>query len=303
MAVGSIYMNIGAVRNRGVEFNIKGVVIDKDDLKLDLSLNIASNQNRVTSLVPQGAVVNSSGTTVQGSGNEVLAVGYPMGSFFGYEYNGIIKNAQTITDLNNLAKSKGFTYYDGNALYVGQLEYRDMNGDGTITTTDRTIIGSPDPDLFGGLTASLTWKQFNIFANFGYQLGGSKIYGKSLQNLPAQLSGLVDFNLYNRWSPENPDATIPASYLEEGVARMNRLQIFDASYFRLQDIRITYSLPKLKTINMLGQIYISATNLFTITSYPGVDPATVNTFGNYGGNYESSYPGLRTFSCGLKLNF
>lgn len=303
MAVGSIYMNVGAVRNLGVELSVKGVAIDKNDLKLELSINIASNKNRVTSLVPQGAVVNSSGTTVQGSGNEVLAVGYPMGSFFGYEYNRIIKDIATITELNNLAKAKGLTYYDGNALYPGHLEYRDMNDDGTITVTDRTIIGSPDPDLFGGMTASLTWKRFNLFANFGYQLGGSKIYGKAFQNLPNQLTGLVDFNLYNRWSPENPDAVIPASYIGEGVARLNRLAIFDASYFRLQDFRVTYDIPKINNVNIQGQVYISATNLFTITSYPGVDPATVNTFGNYGGNYESSYPGLRTFSFGLKLNF
>jgi len=303
MAVGSIFMNIGSVRNRGIEMNIKGVVIDKEDLKLELSLNMAHNKNTVTSLVPQGAIVNSSGTTVHGSGSQILAVGYPMGSFFGYEYNGIIKDQQRITELNDLAKSKGNSYYDGNALYIGHLEYRDMNEDGIINTRDQTILGSPDPDLFGGLTAALTWKNFNLFANFGYQIGGKKLYGKALQNLPAQLTGLVDYNLYNRWSPDNPDAVIPATYLEEGVSRTNRLSIFDASYLRLQDLRITYTLPKMNFVNAQGQIYISASNLFTITSYPGVDPATVNTFGNYGGNYESSYPGLRTLSLGVKLNF
>ncbi len=303
MAVGSIYMNIGSVKNQGIELNLKGTVFNREDMKLELGFNIAHNGNKVVSLVSQGSVVNSSGTTVQGSGSQVLAVGYPMGSFFGYEYNSIIKNKERITELNAYAVQKGSSYYDGSALYVGQLEYTDSNGDGIINTKDQTILGSPDPDVFGGLTASFTYKHFNLFANFGYQLGGLKIYGKALQNLPAQLTGLVDYNLYNRWSPENPDATIPASYLEEGVSRMNRLQLFDASYFRLQDLRISYDLPKLKNLNVDGQIYISASNLFTLTSYPGVDPATVNNYSNYGGNYESSYPGIRTYSCGLKLNF
>lgn len=303
MAVGSIYMNIGGVRNSGLELNLKGKVIDKEETKLELSLNLAHNKNRVTHLVPQGAIVNSSGTTVHGSGSQVLAVGYPMGSFFGYEFNGIIKNAQRITELNDLAKSKGNSYYDGNALYIGHLEYKDINEDGIINTKDQTIIGNPDPDLFGGLTANFTYKRFNIFANFGFQLGGKKLYGKALQNLPAQLTGLVDFNLYNRWSPENPEAVIPATYLEEGVSRTNRLSLFDASYFKFQDLRITYNLPQLKITKTEGEIYFSAGNLFTITSYPGTDPATINAFSNFGGNYESSYPGLRTFSFGLKLNF
>ncbi len=303
MAVGSIYMNIGSIRNYGMELNLKGNVIDKNDLKLDIGLNIARNRNEVVSLVPQGAVVNSSGTTVHGTGSQVLAVGYPMGSFFGYEYNSIIQNQQRIDELNAIAKAKGNSYYDGNMLFVGQLEYKDCNDDGIINSKDQTILGSPDPDLFGGISASLTWKKFNLFANFGYQIGGKKIYGKALQNLPAQLTGLVDYNLYNRWSPENPAATIPASYIEEGVSRLNKLSIFDASYFRLQNMRVAYNIPKIKYLNVDGQIYISATNLFTITSYPGVDPATVNAYSNYGGNYESSYPGLRTFSCGIKLNF
>jgi len=303
MAVGSIYMNIGSIRNEGIELNLNGTVLNKEDIKIEIGLNMAHNRNEVVSLVSQGAVVNSSGTTVQGSGSQVLAVGYPMGSFFGYEYNSIINNQERINELNAMAKEKGNSYYDGSALYVGQLEYTDRNGDGIINTKDQTLLGSPDPEVFGGVTASFTYKSINLFANFGYQIGGKKIYGKALQNLPAQLTGLVDYNLYNRWSPENPDATIPASYIEEGVARMNRLSLFDASYFRLQDLRISYNIPKINNLNIDGQIYISASNLFTITSYPGVDPATVNNYNNYGGNYESSYPGLRTYSCGIKLTF
>lgn len=303
MSVGSIYRNIGAVRNQGIEFNVKSTVIDKEDVKLELGFNISHNSNKVVSLVPEGSTVNSSGTTVHGTGSQVLAVGRPMGSFFGYEYNGIIVSPERVTALNEYAKSLGNSYYDGNALYVGNLEYTDMNGDGIINSKDQTILGSPDPKFFGGLTASFTWKGVNIYANFGYQVGGKKLYGKALQNLPGQLAGLVDYNLYNRWSPANPNAQIPASYLEQGVARTNRLQLFDASYFRLQDFRISYQLPKIKSVNVNSMVYLSMSNLFTITSYPGVDPATVNNYSNFGGNYESSYPGIRTFSLGLNLNF
>jgi len=301
MAVNTMNYNMGSVRNQGVEFNIKATALEQNDFKLDLGLNLAYNKNEVTKLTEKGASVNSTGTTVQGSYGQVLAVGYPMGSFLGYTYNGILQNQARIDELNALAISKGNSSYDGK-IYPGNLEFSDVNGDGKVDTKDQTIIGNPDPDLFGGFTAMLTYKRFSLATNFGFQLGGVKVYGKTLQNVPAQLSGLVDYNLYNRWSPENTSATIPALYLEQGVARSTKLELHDASYFRLQDCRLAYDFPKVKKVPIDGQIYFSATNLFTFTKYPGTDPATVNNYGNYGGNYETSYPGIRTFSVGLKLS-
>ena len=90
-------------------------------------------------------------------------------------------------------------------------------------------------------------------------------------------------------------------YIGDGVPRLTDNELFDASFFRLQEVRLTYNLP-LNTV-IKGQLFISATNLFTITCSPGTDPATVNSNSNYGGNYETSaYPGFRSFSAGLKIN-
>ncbi len=301
MAVDEMYYNIGAVRNQGFEFNIKAKVIETEELKLDLGLNLATNKNEVRKLEEEGAIENSSGTVVQGSGSQVLAVGYAMGAFFGYKYNGIIQSQDRIDELNASAVAKGHSSYYG-TLYPGNLELTDLNEDGKVDSKDRTIIGSPDPDLFGGFNASLKYKSFSVMANFGFQIGGLKYYGKALQNVPNQLVGLVDYNLDNRWSPDNLDAKIPAIYIGQGVPALTNLSLFDASYLRLQDFRISYDLPKINNLPVNGQLYVSVTNLFTLTSYPGTDPATVNATGNFGGNYETSYPGLRTFSFGLKLN-
>ena len=93
----------------------------------------------------------------------------------------------------------------------------------------------------------------------------------------------------------------PALYIGDGVPRLTDHELFNASFFRLQEVRLTYNLPLNKVIK--GQLFVSATNLFTLTSYPGTDPATVNSNSNYGGNYETStYPGFRSFSAGLKIN-
>lgn len=301
---GSMQMNrnIGALTNRGIEINLTGRIISTKDWDLDLTLNMSHNKNKVTKLVEEGRAQSAMNVVVQGSyDQQVLAVGYPMGAFHGYEYAGIIQDQARIDELNAYAKSKGQSYYDGNSLKPGHLEIKDLNGDGTINYNDRVIIGSPDPDVFGGIIANLTYKRVGLFANFGYQIGGLKYYNKALQNLPGQLTGLVDYGLNDRWSDTNKDARYPALYIGDGVARLTDHALFDASFFRLQEVRLTYTLPLIKVIK--GQLFVAATNLFTITSYPGTDPATVNSNSNYGGNYEtSSYPGFRSFSVGLKIN-
>ena len=312
-AGGSMNRNVGSVSNKGFELSLTGVLIQRKDMNWDLTLNLAHNKNKVTYLVPEGSIDNASGLKIHGTGTQVLAQGYPMGSFFGFKYNGIIQSKERITELNRYATEvintangfkpgdkdyKDYTY-DGNTLKPGMLEYTDMNGDGKIDDKDRVLLGSPDPKVFGGIISNFNYKGFTVFASFGYQIGGLKAYGKTLQNLPSQLTGLVDYGLNDRWSESNKDAKYPALYLEEGVGRMNTLQLHDASYFRLQELRLAYDLPRYAGIR--AQIFASGSNLFTITKYPGTDPATVNG-GIYGGNYESSYPGIRSFSFGLKLN-
>lgn len=303
MAVDAVNRNIGSVRNEGLEFNVRGVIVESQNFNFSLGLNLSHNKNRVTKLEKDGAFTSYNGTIIQGTGSQVLAEGYPMGSFMGYEYSGIIQNMNEVAALNAYAKAHGQSYYDGSKLYPGMLLYKDLNNDGKIDTKDQTIIGSPDPDLYGGIVAQLKYKNISLDLDFGFQIGGEKIYGKSLQNVPSQLNGLVDYNLYNVWSPTNTSSNIPVRYLEQGVMRNSKMSIFDASYFRLQNIRVSYDIPKWNKTNIRPTVFISASNVFTITSYPGTDPATIGSNSNFGGNYESSYPGIRTFSFGAKLNF
>ena len=304
MAVGSMKRNIGSVRNEGLELNLRGIIIDRDDLSLVLNLNLSHNKNEVIKLEKEGAFISPDGTIMQGTYGQVLAEGYPMGAFLGYEHNGIIQNQERVDELNAYAQSKDQATYNGTKLYPGMLEYKDLNGDGRINSDDQTIIGTPDPDLYGGLGVQFGYKKLSVDLDFGFQIGGTKVYNRALQNVPAQLSGLVDYNLYNVWSPTNTSSEIPVRYIEQGVPSATNLQLYDASYFRLQNVRISYDLPKYTKLNMNSSIFISATNLFTLTSYPGTDPATVGSGNaNFGGNGDGSYPGIRTISFGAKLNF
>lgn len=301
---GSMQMNrnVGSVTNRGIELNLTSHLVTNKDWNVTLGFNLAHNKNKVTKLVSEGATKTAmEGVIVQGSSQQVLAVGYPMGAFLGYEHNGIIQSWDRVNELNAYAKEHEQDYYDGMTLKPGNLELIDKDGNGKIESYDRVIIGSPDPAVFGGFTANVGYQRFTLFANFGYQIGGLKLYNKAIQNLPGQLSGLIDYGLNDRWSPETPKAKYPALYIGEGVPDFTELELFNASFLRLQEIRLSYDLPLGKVVK--GQVFISATNLFTITSYPGTDPATVSTGSNYGGNIEtSSYPGFRSLSVGLKFN-
>ncbi len=307
LAVSSVPTNIGAVRNQGIEVTLRANIFQhKKDWKWELALNASHNRNKVTRLVEEGAQANGMGITVQGSGSQVLAEGHPMGSFFGYAYDGIIQNEATIKELNDKAKEAGKSSYNG-TLRPGHLLIRDVDGSGYIDNNDRVIIGSPQADLIGGLTSNLSYKRLSLYTLWGFQIGGKKLYNKTLQNLPNQLTGLIDYNLYNRWNMDNQDAKLPAMYIGDGVTSTTSLELHNASNLRLQELRLSYELPTLFGGKYLksGEVFFNATNLFVITKYPGLDPSTIGYAGsNYGSNYEGwSYPAIRTFSFGLKLNF
>ena len=256
----------------------------------------------------EGAIENGMGITVQGSGNQVLAEGCAMGAFFGYEYEGLYPDQATIDELDAQAVATGeATVYNSSSDKPGHLWLRDVDGNGYVDNGDRVIIGSPEADVTGGLTSTLNYKRWSLYTHFGFQIGGEKYYQKTLQNLPSQLTGLVDYNLYNRWTPDNTDATLPAMYIGDGTYDLTSIELHDASNFRLQELRLTYDLPELWGGKYLrsGQLFFAASNLFVITKYPGLDPSTIGSASsNYGSNYEGwSYPSSRTFSFGVKLNF
>lgn len=307
LAVASVPTNVGSVRNQGIEIALKASIFrNKKDWKWELGLNASHNRNKVLSLVEDGAQVNGMGITIQGSGTQVLAEGHPMGAFFGYEYDGIIQDQATIDALNAKAVAAGRSTYNG-TLRPGHLLIRDVDGNGYIDNNDRMIIGSPQADLIGGLTSTVSYKRLSLYTLWGFQIGGKKLYNKTLQNLPNQLTGLIDYNLYNRWNMDNQDATLPAMYIGDGVPSTTKIDLHDASNLRLQELRLSYELPVLFGGKYLksGEVFFNATNLFVITDYPGLDPSTIGYAGsNYGSNYEGwSYPAIRTFSFGVKLNF
>ena len=305
-----MYKNVGRVMNKGWEFSVKADILREKAVKWDLTLNVAGNRNRVKSLISEGAIEWSGSGNMHGSGYEILAEGKPVGAILGYRSKGIFQSWEEIEQYNQKAREITgdiSSYYMGKDVKPGQVIYEDLNGDGIVNSKDQVIVGNPEPDFFGGLSTNVSWKRFSLYAMFNFSVGNERLYNNTIQNISGSLNNLLDYNLDNRWSPENTASRLPALYLDEPVERVSDLQIHDASYLKLANLRLQYELPSLFKSKFYrgGQLYFSVSNVFTWTKYPGIDPAMAgSTTSNIGGNYDSAaYPGVRTYTMGLKLNF
>lgn len=305
-----MYKNVGRVRNSGFEWVVDAKIFRETEVKWDLSFNLSVNRNKVKSLVSEGSQEWAGRGVVQGSGTEVLAEGYPVGAVLGYQTEGIFQSWEQINEYNLRAQEmSGGTakYYYSSETKPGQIIYRDVNGDGYVSVRDRVIIANPEPKFQGGFSSNVTWKDLSLYLMFTYSAGAERLYNNTLQNISGSLNNLIDYNLYNRWSEENTSSRLPALYVDDPVPATNNLEVHKASYLKLSHLRLQYNLPVLWDAKYYkgGQVYFAIANLFTITRYPGIDPASVGSAtASYGGNYDSDiYPGVRSYTIGLRLNF
>ena len=190
---------------------------------------------------------------------------------------------------------------------MGEIKYRDLNGDGAITEADRTIIGDTNPDFTFGLTNNISWK--NLSLSFLLQGSvGNDIFNGNLMDVSVANIGNIPTDVYNsRWTADNyenaawPKAT--AGYNRTFL--LSDRYVEDGSYLKLKNITLNYRLPR--PIPGIEQVLLSftATNVFTISNYSWYDPE-VNAFGSDSsrrGVDIYSYPSSRTFTFGLGLTF
>jgi len=293
--------NIGEVENKGVELTISSRNI-VGAFTWSTDLNISANKNKVLKLGPTGDPILSSG----GAGiRHVTRIGAPIGSYFGYVVDGIYQSQAEVDAAPKDALAP--------AARAGDFRFKDVNGDGKIDASDRTVIGNYMPDYMWGITNRFSFKGIDLSVFFqGVQ--GSKILNltrRHLGNGEAATNSYVDWT--ERWiSPENPgNGVIPRadrlSDLHGGNNRPSSFQVEDGSYIRLRSITLGYTFPKAilgKRIQSL-RAYASGTNLFTSTKYIGFNPEVNNQAGLTGvqGEDYGAYPLSRNFTFGLNVTF
>ena len=299
--IGTYYSNILDLTNNGFEFSIGGDVVRTKDFTYNTMLSISSNRNKITKL---------NGSTLDMMHQDLYMEGHAMGTVKGYKVAGIYQSQDQISKLNEQAMAKGYGFYQDGAA-VGDYMYVDTNGDGYISEADRTAIANPEPKVFGGWSNTLSYKNFTLSMLFQYQLGGDAYYSTMQESASGALGMSILREMYgNTWTPDRTDAKyaklmwMPSAYTN---TQANDRYVYSNSYFRLRNITLSYTFEPawLERLHVSGaSVFFTATNLFTITDWPGLDPdmAATNAFTKTT-ETKDVYPMSRSFSFGLKLQF
>jgi iron complex outermembrane receptor protein len=265
--------NIGSLENRGIEASLTVRPIQTDDVQWEVTANFTHNKNKITELTGESSLVLTGGISA-GTGNQCQAhsVGYPKRSFYVYQQ-----------------------VYDGNGIPLEGV-YVDRNGDGQINDSDRYFYKSPDAPYIAGLSSRLQVKNWDLgfglrasFDNYVYwdkEAGYSNVskrFDSSFGYLQNVIPGAVERN----WSTYDH--------------ALSDYFVHNASFLKCDNITLGYSFENLFKAGsyngITGRIYASATNVFTITKYEGIDPEV------YGGIDNNMYPRPLTIQVGLNLNF
>jgi len=311
------WVNAGKIQNKGIELSITSRNIESKDFRWTTSVILSHYTNKVISLNGFPAL---SGIVSTGFGPQIPAtytqVGGPIGEFYGYKTDGIIKTTDQLAFLaqhpQNVTGQPLIVSSDrtlSNAVYLGDILYAGNDGKGGANK--QYALGNPNPNFTYSLTNNFSYKDFELSVFFTGVQGG-----KILNAVKFQIQGL--YGLYqnqlaptaNFWTPSNPNSNIPAP--RSGFGNNNLVMsdrfLESASFLRLQNLRLGYNLPspwatKVKMRHL--KAYVSGQNLFVITKYQGLDPEVGSLNQNpllqnidYG-----RYPSPRVVTFGLNAEF
>ena len=320
--------NVGEMSNRGFEAVISGDIIRTKDWTWNASFNISRNINRIEKLSEGKAYMEGNLWWMEEGGKVGDFYGFKSLGVFQYdESNAFSTNWEQLTPVfeNGVFQYK---YLLNGEVYEGEIQQKklpngkpfrggDYNWDepeatrnGVIDDSDRMVIGNALPDVTGGLNTTLSWKNLSLYLGFYYSLGG-EIYnsGEHDRNMFKYTGHTPSPDvIHNMWLKPGDEAVYPRPYNDEfNNARMgNSFYLENASFIRLQNIRIAYDLPKsfierikLKNLNL----YLFVNNALTWTAYSGFDPEFSSSNPLQIGNDTFRYPRKREFGLGCSINF
>jgi hypothetical protein len=261
------WSNEGKLENSGFDAHAVVKVLNQKDFRWEVGASLGHYKNKVTALPDNNRSFETSlyGATI------LTKVDQPVGVFYGYKTNGVYS-----TSAEAAANGKYLVKENGDKLFfkAGDMNFVDQDGNGTIDEKDRTVIGDPNPDLYGNIHTTLSWKNLTLSAVFNYSLGNDIFnYQRSLLE-----GGTYFLNqttaMKNRWTTEGQKTNYPRVEYKDpmGNARFSDRWIEDGSYLRLSNITLSYYLPIQSTYLQGITIFGNVNNLFTITKYLGSDP-------------------------------
>ncbi len=329
--------NYGSIENKGLEITLDAHPVKLSDFSWDSNFQISFNRNKLLSL----SDTENASLIGYGQWSDIVCVseiGKSLYNFYGYKVAGVYKDLEDIENSPKPVKYPSDGVYNrSNTVWVGDLKYVDINGDGVIDENDRTDIGSPLPKFTFGWTNTFRYRDFDlsIFLNGSY---GNKVLNYNaitlthmnstwtnqlnVVNSRARLEPIDASIVYadgSKWYDhidnvrvKNSDATIPRATLSDANDndRISDRYVEDGSYLRIKNITLGYTFPKAllskaKIENI--RVYVNIQNLYTFTKYSGYDPevgaSTQDSSGLTYGVDNGRYPSPTMYSFGLNITF
>jgi TonB-linked SusC/RagA family outer membrane protein len=300
---GTQLQNVGSVENRGFEFSLNTINIDKKDFSWNSTLTISTNRSEVIELDGRD-YIDLQSTGNQGGTSARLIVGESMPVFIGLNYLGTYKTAEEITADGREGMS-----------FIGGPRFENLDDNPTWNDEDAKIIGSPEPDFYGGFRNTFTYKNLSLDVFFQGQYGNdifnirtqTSYYGRGEQNL--------DSRVLDRWQEGvNETSDVPRAGASTSLFNPNStVNIEDGSFLRLKTATLNYNLPldKIGWENTFSgfSVYATGTNLFLLSKFKLGDPEVSNFSAGSGlgsvsqGFAAGTYPYAKSITLGLKMEF
>ncbi len=301
----TVTRNVSESSNKGIEMDLNGYILKRDKFKWHMGANASKNIAKIEKL-NDGKDVGS-----YYDDNRFIE-GEPAGTLWGYVAAGIFQTQAEVDQYNQAAREQTGNpkaYYQEQFTAPGDIRFVDINGDGKVDFEDQQVIGNSSPKWTGGLTNTFTFLDnfsLHIYSNFS-------IGGKKLWNAKRTAYTFNDQNqshlMLDRWTADNPTNDAPRLSIGDRVnnARVSTFWLHDYSYFKIQDINLSYKLPadiakKFKTRNLM--LHASVSNIVTFTKYPGMSPEGFSASYDgafYNGSIDyTDYPMTKTWSFGIK---
>ncbi|WP_321343032.1 TonB-dependent receptor [uncultured Draconibacterium sp.] len=285
---GSRRANIGEMQNVGVELLLNTINVKKKNFEWSSSLNFSSIRNEVKSLGGLDEVVGA---------YTIIREGEPLNAYYGYNVLGFFQEGD---DIAASAQPDALPGYP---------KFEDAYEDEKIDTKDLQIIGTPYPDFIFGLQNSVTYSNFQLDVFIQGQYGADLINTNLIESLYPQnfRRNRIATTALDRWTPQNTNAKWPSGVFTEnygGNRTINTLTVQDASFIRLKNVQLSYSIP-VDNIKFLSsaKVFITGQNLLTLTNYIGSDPEANANGGGSARIDNSGYPLPQIWSFGARIGF
>lgn len=278
--------NIGSISNTGFELSLTSENISEDKFSWETTLNLSTLNNEVQDLGPlEEIVTGSAGFTNQIS---IIRPGLPLRSYYGYDVKGVWQEGENFEEFG---------------AEPGDLRFRDVNGDGQINPDDKVPLGDSFPDITGGFGNTFSYGNLGLYVFIEGAEGVSMLNNqKVLTYLPTSFRrNRLAEPLLNRWTPDNPSEKYPSFVNTDPKVAVSSRTVEDASYLRLQNVRLSYEVPFETSLYRSLEVYAMGQNLYTLTGYDGVDPAVnSNNSANFRIDYNT-YPSTRSYTLGVRI--